>query len=477
MITPKKLSTIAERYDPDWLNKKFKEFIKNNNAQTKKPLAKSIFTNTKKNISNKKPHQEWFLELKNNTKLKNVKCWNQFIEFCLKKDKNFTIDFSDCIFENEEECDFSGYKKNKNFLERVFPKIEFKNATFKYEANFEKATFKDEADFEMATFENEANFKKAIFKEEANFKRVKFKGETDFFDAIFDNIDGKKIDFSNTTFKKNVKFDFSKRQANTELTTERYVEISFENATFEKEATFLRRKFAGDTSFIDAKFYYPPTFSPGEEYNPDLLNFTRTKLILNSLIPPKFLLSAFIPQTFFLWKQDITILTRVRNLRKLAGQIKEYDFEINLFILERLLNSRIAIKKWCYNPLKLIQQLLIGLYWISSNYGRSALIPTGWLLYSIAVLKDYLDKYVVKNSACSNYDLWLVSSSNAIPFFNKFSEKSKFILQRCFTDSDTAKNMEEIPNMVFVYFTIHGIFSIVMIFLFSLAIRNYFRIK
>ena len=83
--------------------------------------------------------------------------------------------------------------------------------------------------------------------------------------------------------------------------------------------------------------------------------------------------------------------------------------------------------------------ILIFLYWISSNYGRSALIPTGWLLYSIAVLKDYLDKYVVKNSACSNYDLWLVSSSNAIPFFNKFSEKSKFILQRCFTDSDTEK--------------------------------------
>ena len=244
----------------------------------------------------------------------------------------------------------------------------------------------------------------------------------------------------------------------------------FAGDTSLKKATFRRRKFAGDTSFIDAKFYYPPTFSPGEEYNPDLLNFTRTKLILNSLIPPKFLLSAFIPQTFFLWKQDITILTRVRNLRKLAGQIKEYDFEINLFILERLLNSRI-------NGSKCLQQALIFLYWISSNYGRSALIPTGWLLYSIVVLKDYLDKYIVKNSACSNYDLWLVSSSNAIPFFNKFSEKSKFILQRCFTDSDTAKNMEEIPNMVFVYFTIHGIFSIVMIFLFSLAIRNYFRIK
>ena len=265
-------------------------------------------------------HPEWFFKLLNfsnsykNTLSEFKNIWNDFIKICKKEDTNFTVDFSGCTFKNEEECNFSGYKKNKNFLERVFPKIEFKNATF----------------------ENKANFRNTIFKDSANFQGVKFKGETDFFDAIFDNTDGKKIDFSNTTFKKNVKFDFSKGQANKELNTERYVEISFENATFEKKATFRRRKFAGDTSFIDAKFYYPPTFSPGEEYNPDLLNFTRTKLILNSLIPPKFLLSAFIPQTFFLWKQDITILTRVRNLRKLAGQIKEYDFEINLFILERL---------------------------------------------------------------------------------------------------------------------------------------------
>ena len=139
------------------------------------------------------------------------------------------------------------------------------------------------------------------------------------------------------------------------------------------------------------------------------------------------------------------------------------------------MNSRINFKKW--NLLRWLQQILIIFYWGLADYSRKAWLPAIWLLYSIVVLKDYLDKYIVKNSACSNYDLWLVSSSNAIPFFNKFSEKSKFILQRCFTDSDTAKNMEEIPNMVFVYFTIHGIFSIVMIFLFSLAIRNYFRIK
>ena len=418
MITPKKLSTIAQEYNPDLLNEWFEVCIKQNSYVP--------FLSFKDELLEAKNHPEWFLKLLNlahrnqNNFLKyNVNIWNDFIKICKKEDKNFTIDFSGCTFENEEECSFLGielpninfYKaifkdkadfqvatfegkvdfqettfedeanfekttfedkanfgnttfedkanfenanfeneinfgtkkfKNINFKKTTFnskidfqnkefvntsfenatfeDKANFENATFEDKANFENATFKDKTDFQGATFEDEANFKKAIFKEEANFQRVKFKGETDFFDAIFDNIDGKKIDFSNTTFKKNVKFDFSKGQANTELNTERYVEISFENATFEKEATFLRRKFAGDTSFIDAKFYYPPTFSPGEEYNPDLLNFTRTKLIFNKILK----------------KIDSKALTRVRNLRKLAGQINEHDFETDLFILERI---------------------------------------------------------------------------------------------------------------------------------------------
>ena len=219
--------------------------------------------------------------------------------------------------------------------------------------------------------------------------------------------------------------------------------MSFENTIFEKETTFHRRKFFGDTSFIGAEFHFPPAFSMGEEYNPHLLNFTRTKLIFNKILK----------------KIDSKPLTRVRNLRKLAGQINEHDFERDLFILERIMNSRI-------NGSKCLQQALIFLYRISSNYGRSALIPFLWWVGLILGLSSFL-------SCVNKFNFWdalIVSATNAIPFVNRFSEKTQSIFNKYF-------GMEEIPNCYIWIFSTHSLFSIVMIFLFSLAIRNYFRIK
>ena len=430
MIPPKKLSTIAKKYNPDLLNK-WITLIGQNYIHR--------FLYLKDEVLKEKNHPEWFLRLKNLTKKEGIVLWNEFIDFCLREAQklnyeDFSIDFSGCTFENEEECNFSG--------------IELPNI------NFYKAIFKDKADFQVA-----------IFKEEANFENATFQGEAIFKETLFETAFDKKIDFSKAIFKGVAYFTFPTKASNP--TTDIYAELSFENAIFEKETTFHRRKFFGDTSFIGAEFHFPPAFSPGEEYNPHLLNFTRTKLILSKP-----------PQTLSLRETDIKKenkkidskpLTRVRNLRKLAGQIKEHDFERDLFILERLLNSRIAIKKWRYNPLKWIQQLLIGLYWISSNYGRSALIPFLWWVGFILGLSSFL-------SCVNKFNFWdalIVSATNAIPFFNKFSEKSKSILVECFL----VDGLEDIPNWFFWMSTIHSLFSIVMIFLFSLAIRNYFRIK
>ena len=82
-------------------------------------------------------------------------------------------------------------------------------------------------------------------------------------------------------------------------------------------------------------------------------------------------------------KIDSKPLTRVRNLRKLAGQIKEHDFERDLFILERIMNSRI-------NGSKCLQQFLIFLYWGFSDYGRKAWLPLTYLLISVLGLSVIL---------------------------------------------------------------------------------------
>ena len=202
--------------------------------------------------------------------------------------------------------------------------------------------------------------------------------------------------------------------------------MSFENATFEKETTFHRRKFFGDTSFIGAEFHFPPAFSMGEEYNPHLLNFTRTKLILSKP-----------PQTLSLRETDIKKenkkidskpLTRVRNLRKLAGQINEHDFERDLFVLERIMNSRI-------NGSKCLQQALIFLYRISSNYGRSALIPFLWWVGFILGLSSFL-------SCVNKFNFWdalIVSATNAIPFVNRFSDKTQSIFNKYYNKQEWKK--------------------------------------
>ena len=364
----------------------------------------ALFFSLKDELLEAENHPEWFLKLLNlahrnqNHFLKyNVNIWNDFIKICKKEDKNFTIDFSGCTFENEEECSFSGielpninfyratFKNKANFGKAVFKdqanfrntafedKVNFGNTTFedganfgdtafkdkanfgntifedeanfgdtafKDKANFGNTTFEDGAIFEKATFENEANFKKAIFRGEADFENATFQGEAIFQETLFETAFDKKIDFSKAVFKGVTYFTFPTKASNPK--TDIYAELSFENATFEKETTFHRRKFFGDTSFIGAEFHFPPAFSMGEEYNPHLLNFTRTKLILSKP-----------PQTLSLRETDIKKenkenkkidskpLTRVRNLRKLAGQINEHDFERDLFILERFLNSRI----------------------------------------------------------------------------------------------------------------------------------------
>ena len=108
-----------------------------------------------------KNHPEWFLRLKNLTKKENIGLWNKFIDFCLGEAQklnyeDFSIDFSGCTFENEEECNFSGNElPNINFYKAIF-KADFGKLLLKKKANFEifkgsATVFKDGAIFENAT--------------------------------------------------------------------------------------------------------------------------------------------------------------------------------------------------------------------------------------------------------------------------------------------------------------------------------------
>ena len=111
------------------------------------------FLSLKDEVLKAKNHPEWFLRLKNLIKKENIGLWNQFIDFCLREAQklnyeDFSIDFSGCTFENEEECNFSGNKLSN---------INFYKATFQNKANFGNTTFK-ESNFESAKFKGSVNF-------------------------------------------------------------------------------------------------------------------------------------------------------------------------------------------------------------------------------------------------------------------------------------------------------------------------------
>ena len=198
MIPPKEFTPIAKKYNPDLLNEWFDAFIRYKSY--------SQFLYLKDEVLKEKNHPEWFLRLKNLIKKQGIGLWNEFIDFCLGEVqklnyKDFSIDFSDCTFENEEECNFSGIElPNINFYRAIFKdKADFQGATFKEEANFEKAIFEDSANFSRTTFEDGVIFENATFENEIHFGIIKFKN----------------INFKNTTF--NSKIDFQNKNLLTQV--------------------------------------------------------------------------------------------------------------------------------------------------------------------------------------------------------------------------------------------------------------------
>ncbi len=341
-----------------------------------------------------------------------------------------TVDFSEAKFEGMtffKKAEFNGYTSFEHaiFCEYTsFAETKFKN--FIWQEN-------EYLNFKNVVFKKLANFEFAEFKQPAEFKDTRFIGDTYFNDTNFKVGEYGTIDFSKAKFKGNVTFAAFKTDKSASS------DLCFRKTLFTKEVDFRRRNFTSDISFNGAKFTnYLPKFSAEKEYNLNYLDFYKIKLP-----NPKECLSEN--------PKKLLII-----LEKIAHQNYEDDLEIKLFILRRKLTKFIPRK------------ILIFLYWVFADYGRSAFRPFIWWVSSILGLSVILScesKY--KFDFC---DALIVVFNNAIPFVNMFAEKTQSISNNYF-------RIQEISKLYIWIFSIHSIFSIVMIFLFSLAIRNYLRIR
>lgn len=119
-----------------------------------------------------------------------------------------SIDFSNCVF--EEEVNFAGFNfgSNANFENAQFKKIViFESANFVENTNFDLAKFQNGVVFQKARFESDVRFRCAKFDELAIFSLAQFGGITDFTAACFSGqanfdkvIHGRELIFNNASF-------------------------------------------------------------------------------------------------------------------------------------------------------------------------------------------------------------------------------------------------------------------------------------
>lgn len=399
--------------------------------------------------------------------------------------------------------DFSAhaFTKLSEFTEFIFPyDVNFQNASFENLANFDDTTFNGTVQFDKATFSGVAWFSKTIFRRNASFSKTIFNEDAWFSHAEFSG----DAQFSGATFKKDAWF----------LPT-----------TFRECGWFSQARFRGSTQFILVYFERAVSFSAayGESsFSLDRARFDEVPDFIQAHFSeaPR-LDNVVIPELPFRWnpfvrsKSDEANGARYRALKRLAIQAHDHKLELDFFASE--------LKAYRGNVLAFFRFL----YACFSNFGRSMLRPLLWLLvsgsaFAWAYLGEHFARaadtgrvYAVSSGAwlCNNLTApfanvarWLgvdlppaspslsclagqetdplsaaigLSIRKALPFAGVASAEKLNQIYACLygTTSINSRTAPVIPDVVDYLGIAQLLLSLVLIFLFLLAVRNHFRIR
>lgn len=421
-------------------------------------------------------------------------------------------------FEFGEEADFSGcqwrgievtemrsqlaFQPGRAFFcDTVFGfRANFSGASFGGWANFRSAIFGQQACFtNKVTFGEYADFTLATFGHLPDFTSVTFEGAADFTGASF----GIYAKFSGAHFTREALFkgvseeksppasgDIRQRHEafwkTYGLRPDRFKTISFANAHFDGEANFSGRLFQDNANFTDAEFFYPPNFD--NVTGASRIDLTGTHVGFKS------------QGKFRHWTEDSLIPVRLRALRKFAEETKNHDFERDLYIEERKAERGIYLrqrweglkkdgwKAWPRNGARLITHILwiiiMGIYWLLADYGRSFLRPFVWLIATgfffywsyLAVLAP-----IMRNGRLIDIDKYeqavrMLALGNAVPFVGPLTIDSE--IKRFLFCPGCDVHFASIPPESYQLLALgQNLFSTILIFLMGLALRNYFKIK
>jgi hypothetical protein len=144
------------------------------------------------------------------------------------------------------------------------------------------------------------------------------------------------------------------------------------------------------------------------------------------------------------WTTDSDVANHLRSLRKLADETKNHDLERDLYIEERKAERGIRLAQlwpkgsnedredheptdWLKVPTVVVKIfghclwiVVMAIYWLLSNFGRSFALPIGALLVSVVAFHwAYLAVLKAPSAAAANTfkdAAWAYAIPNAVPF-------------------------------------------------------------
>jgi len=269
-------------------------------------------------------------------------------------------------------------------------RADFRGAIFGDDPSFHNCVFGAITDFDCATLGLRANFSHARFGS-VSFAGASFGGGTSFYNVTFarsaiflgmsrsDWVSHLEERLSNghLNLKDALEPKLHERHARSwgenQICPDRLGSIAFTGA-HSGESDFSGRTFTQIVLFSNATFHRVPSFRAISQAGQ--IDFAGASISFVSPYRPR-------------WTFRSAVAVQLRALRKLAEETKTHDLERDLYFEEKEAERGIYLYqhlKGRPKPLRVISHLIwiivMYLYWVVADYGRSFMRPIVWLLFS-----------------------------------------------------------------------------------------------
>lgn len=401
--------------------------------------------------------------------------------------------FEQAIFQGPGLFEKSSFGSTALFRRVIFGgDVAFENATFNGNASFEETSFR-RASFSKVRFSDFAAFKNAAFSGHALFDGSTFSGRAWFSNVTFNRVAW----FFNAIFTGRTRFTkaiFNDRAVFDQVAFENFT--CFRGTIFKKDSAFVAIQGRSFFTLEDAEFFSVPDFEQAHFAEAPRLDNSR----FHTFTAHRVLLGIGGKNS----DKTQNLAARWRALKRLALQAHDHERELN-FLAEEIKSLR-GVQDWLVpNPIGFRKGDPLcwpggGRYWMGlfyqwfSDFGRSALRPLlWWVLITMAFWHHYLS-HPLASFAQESYSQTL--SLNKIPHCDPpmaalyISVHNGLVISGLGRSEKLAQSYaclyggggeDQLPPIMpdaVVFASIgQNIISAVLIFLFLLSLRNYFRIK